>query len=133
MAPTAGKRGSVLVEASLASIPFFALLLGVLAAGYLVFTYNSVAFMAQQGVRWASVHGSASSQVATESTVQNYVRTQAAGLTSGNIVVVTTWPTNKNPGSTVSVNVSYPATPLLAWGLPASLTVQCTSTAAIIR
>lgn len=128
-----GARGSALVEASIVSVPFFALLLGVVAAGYLVFTYNSVAFMAQQGVRWASVHGSASSQPATATTVQNYVRGQAAGLTSGNIVVTTTWTPNKNPGSTVSVNVSYAATPVFTWSLPASLTMHCTSTAPVIR
>ena len=128
-----GERGSALVETSLVSLPFFALLLSVVAAGYLVFTYNSVSFMAQQGVRWASVHGSASSQPATASTVQNYVRTQAAGLDSTNIIVTTTWTPNENPGSTVSVNVSYTATPLFTWVLPNSLTMRCTSTAPVIR
>ncbi|MGB9455270.1 MAG: TadE/TadG family type IV pilus assembly protein [Bryobacteraceae bacterium] len=127
------ERGSVLVEASLVSVPFFALLLGVLATGYLVFTYNSVSFMAQQGVRWASVHGNLSSQPATKATVQNYVRTQAAGLNSTSIIVVTNWSPDENPGSTVSVNVSYTATPLVGWALPASLTMQCTSTAAVIH
>ncbi len=127
------QRGSELVEASLVSLPFFALLLGVLAAGYLVFTYNSVAFMAQQGVRWASVHGNLSGQPATDATVQDYVRTQAAGLISTSIIVVTTWDPDENPGSTVSVNVSYAAEPLFKWALPASLTIECTSTAPVIR
>jgi len=84
-------------------------------------------------VRWASVHGSASSQPATANTVQDYVRSQAAGLTTGNIVVSTTWIPNKNPGSTVSVNVSYSAAPVFTWNLPASLTMQCTATAPVIR
>jgi Flp pilus assembly protein TadG len=127
------ERGSVLVEAAIVSIPFFALLLGVMAAGYLVFTYNSVSFMAQQGVRWASVHGSASSQKATGPAVQSYVRSQAAGLTTANIFVTTTWAPDQKPGSMVSVNVSYPAAPVFIWVLPASLTIQCTSTAPVIR
>jgi len=42
------RRGSSLVETALVTIPFFTMILGIIACGYLVFTYDSVAFAAQQ-------------------------------------------------------------------------------------
>jgi Flp pilus assembly protein TadG len=71
------RRGSSLVETALVTTPFFTLILGIIACGYLVFTYDSVAFAAQQGARWASVRGSTSGMAATAASVQAYVNGQA--------------------------------------------------------
>jgi Flp pilus assembly protein TadG len=127
------QRGSQLVEIALVTVPFFTLVLGVIAGGYLVFVYDSTAFMAQQGARWASVHGSSSSSPATAASVQSYVESQGAGLATGAVTVATTWSPNNSPGSTVTVQVSYAATSLSSLALPKHLTISSASSTTISK
>jgi Flp pilus assembly protein TadG len=125
------QRGSELVETALVTIPFFALILGIITAGYLVFTYGTVAFAAQQGARWASVRGASSGSPATAATVQTYVEGQAVGLSSNSLAVQTTWSPNNQPGSTVTVQVTYTATPLASFNFPNSLSLSSSSSTTI--
>ena len=125
------QRGSGLVELALVSVPFFTLVLGSIAAAYLVFIYNTTAFAAEQGARWASVRGSSSVSPATAATVASFVDGEAAGLAAGSLTVQTTWSPNNNPGSTVTVQVSYAATPLSTLGFPHSLTISTSSSTTI--
>ena len=127
------QRGSTLVETALVTIPFFTLVLGIITAGYLVFIYNSTAFMAQQGARWASVRGSTSASPATAASVQSYVDTQAAGLVPGSVAVTTTWSPSNKPGSTVSVRVTYGAQPLSTLGFPNALSISSSSSTTISK
>jgi Flp pilus assembly protein TadG len=128
-----GQRGSGLVEIALISIPFFTVVLGLMASAYLVFLYNSTAFMAQQGVRWAAVRGSSSGTPATSASVQSYVQGEGVGLAPGAVTVTTAWSPNNNPGSTVSVTVSYAAVPLYTLAFPNNLTISATSSATISK
>jgi Flp pilus assembly protein TadG len=121
------------IEMALVSIPFFSLIVGVIGIAYVVFTYNSVAFMAQQGGRWASIHGSASGAQATSADVTSYVMSQAAGLAPGAVAVNTTWTPNASPGSTVKVDVVYSITDALASVVPVPISFHCSSTVTIIR
>jgi Flp pilus assembly protein TadG len=127
------QRGSSLVEIALVSIPFFTLVLGIITAGYLVFLYNSTAYMAQQGARWASVRGSSSDSPATAAAVASYVDGQAAGLSPGSLTVNTSWSPNNNPGSTVTVQVIYAAQPLARLAFPGSLNISSSSSTAISK
>ncbi len=67
------ERGSVLVETTLMMSLFLGLMLGIFATGYLIFTFNSLTFMAEQGARWAAVRGSTSGHPADAAAVQSYV------------------------------------------------------------
>jgi Flp pilus assembly protein TadG len=126
------QRGAGLVEIALVTIPFFTLVLGVITAGYLVFLYNSTAYMAQQGARWASVHGSSSGSPATAATVATYVDGLAAGFVPGSLTVTTTWSPNNSPGSTVSVQVAYAAQALSTLGFPSrSFTISSSSSTTV--
>jgi len=127
------QRGSVLVETTLVMTLFLSLVLGVITLGYLIFTYNSLAFMSQQGARWAAVHGSSSTQPATQNTVQSYVLGQGAGLATSSLTVQTVWTPNTNPGSTVSVTVTYLASPLATNFLKNTLTLKSTFSTTITR
>jgi Flp pilus assembly protein TadG len=127
------QRGSGLVEVALISIPFFTVVLGLMAAAYLVFLYNSTAFIAQQGARWAAVRGSTSGTPATSTAVQNYVQGEGVGLAQGAVTVTTVWSPNNNPGSTVSVTVNYAAVPLYTLAFPNTLTISATSSATITK
>jgi Flp pilus assembly protein TadG len=127
------QRGSGLVEIALVTIPFFTLVLGIITAGYLVFLYNSTAYMAQQGARWASVRGSSSGSPATAATIATYVDGQAAGFATGSLTVNTTWSPNNNPGSTVTVQVGYSAPTLFTLAFPRSLNISSSSSTTISK
>jgi Flp pilus assembly protein TadG len=131
--PDNQRRGSTLVEAALVTIPFFTLILGIIACGYLVFTYDSLAFGAQQGARWASVRGSTSGTPATTASVQAFVNGQVPGLVPASLSVQTTWSPDNKPGSTVTVQVSYTAAPLSTLSLPNTLTIRSSSSTTVSR
>ena len=122
-----------MVEVALVATLFFALVFGVITVAYLVYAYNSVGFMAQQGARWASVRGNASGSPASASAVKSYVLTQGTGLDTTALTVTTTFTPDQNPGSTVKVVVTYAATPLVSTFLPATLNLTGSSAVAISR
>jgi Flp pilus assembly protein TadG len=96
-------RGSNLVEFALASTVFFMTLFGVIIFGIGVWQYNMVSDLAQEGARWASVHGSTSGSPAAEAGVQTYVQSRAPFT-----VTVTTSPPTVGPsGSTITVHVQH--------------------------
>jgi Flp pilus assembly protein TadG len=131
--PDNRRRGSSLVEAALVTVPFFMLILGIIASGYLVFTYDTLAFAAQRGVRWASVRGSTSGMTATAAAIQDYVTGQAPGLAPASLNVQTVWSPDNKPGSTVTVQVTYTAVPLSTLSLPQTLTLSSSSSTTISR
>lgn len=127
------RRGSSLVETAFVTVPFFVLILGIIASGYLVFTYDTVAFAAQQGARWASVRGSTSGMAATAAAVQDYVTGQTPGLAPGSLEVKTVWSPDNKPGSTVTVQVTYTAVPLSTLSLPQTVALSSSSSTTISR
>jgi Flp pilus assembly protein TadG len=129
----AHQRGSTLVETALVTLAFLTTVFGLMSVSYLIFTYNSMAFLAQQGSRWASVRGNNSGQPATSATVQAFVLTQAAGFNTQQLTIQTTWSPDENPGSTVTVAVTYNATPFFGSFLPSTLTFKSTSALPISR
>jgi len=100
------QSGSAIVEFTLVALMFFMLSLGLAEMGRAVFDYNIVSSLAREGVRWASVRGSASGHAATDVNISNYVKSKASGM---NLTVTVTWtPANDNsPGKTVNVQVLY--------------------------
>ena len=77
--------GQTLVEFALASVLFFITIFGTIEYGRGVWEYNMISDLAQEGARWASVHGSSSSSPAscsgTGQTVQSYVQSRSPGFT----------------------------------------------------
>src|SRR2546425_5110466 len=98
------QSGSAIVEFTLISLMFFMLTFGLVEFGRAVFDYSMVSSLSREGVRYASVRGSASGHAATATDVSTYVQGKAVGLP---VTVTTTWTPNNNPGSTVSVQVQY--------------------------
>ena len=96
-------RGENLVEFALASTVFFMTLFGIIIFGIGVWQYNMVADLAQEGARWASVHGSTSASPADQAAVQTYVQSRAPF----NVTVTTTPTTVGASGSTVTVRVQH--------------------------
>ena len=91
-----GERGQSLVEFALVSPLFFLTLFGAIECGLVVWQYNTVSALAQEGARWASVRGSAAGTPATNGTVQTFVQGRAVGI---NPTVTTTWPDGGSPSN----------------------------------
>jgi Flp pilus assembly protein TadG len=94
-------RGQSLVEFALVSTVFFMTMFGTIIFGIGVWRYNMVADLAQEGARWASVHGTTSLSPATQVGVQTYVQSRAPF----NVTVTTTPAAVGAAGSTITVRV----------------------------
>ncbi|MCU1269411.1 MAG: hypothetical protein JWN74_705 [Acidobacteriaceae bacterium] len=130
------QRGQAAVEFALTITVLFFLLLGMLELTMFVYTYSVLADAAKEGVRYAIVHGSSTSDPvsgtasstswpacttpATGSllaTVQTYAVASLHSTSTMNIYACYPDGSNK-PGSAVQVSVSYPYQPLFGLGWP---------------
>src|SRR5947199_10166701 len=75
-----GQRGSAIVEFTLVSLMFFALVFGLVEFGRALFAYSTVSSAAREGVRYASVHGSDSKSPASKEDIRNDVLRKTRGL-----------------------------------------------------
>lgn len=101
-----GERGEALLEFAYASVVFFTTIFGILFFGQAIWRYNLVSNLAQEGARYAAVHGQQSGSPVSTADVSSFVAGRAVGLT----VTVTTplgAPSTIARGNPVSVLVSH--------------------------
>lgn len=126
-----GRRGQGSAEFALVLTPCLALIFGIINFALALYCYDFVCYSAQQAARYATVHGATAPTVVSVSDVQSYVNTLVAGvLNTSNVNVTTTWSPDNQPGSTVTVTVSYNYPPLTS--LVSSVTIPLTRTAAMV-
>jgi Flp pilus assembly protein TadG len=106
---------------------------GTIQFSVVVFGYNSVAFAARAGTRYAIVNGSSSPSPCTAAQVQTVVLENLAGIPTAVVTVTTTWISNNNPGSTVKVVVSANFSPMVKWVMPSTINVNSTSEMIILQ
>ena len=82
------ERGETLVEFALAALLFMVTIFGTLDLGWTVWQYNMVSNLAQEGARYAAVHGLTSGSPKTEAQVATWVQGRTAGM--GGVTVTTT-------------------------------------------
>jgi Flp pilus assembly protein TadG len=119
-------RGSELLEFAAASVIFFTIAFGTIEFGLGVWQYNMTSDLAQEGARWAAVHGSSSASPGSLAQLQAYVQSRSPGFP----VTVTAVPDNPSsvgPGGTIAVSVNSSFSPVTA--LIPSATLNLTSTA----
>jgi len=115
------QRGSSLPETAIVMGVLLALMFGIIDFGRATYTYAFVAQLARQGARWAIVRGSQCSALdhcnASQTDVQNYVRSLSQGATVKNNITVPPLgysgcppgsTASNAPGCTISVTVTYP-------------------------
>jgi Flp pilus assembly protein TadG len=124
--------GNAIVESGLCFLLCMTIFIAIMEFGMGIFTYNFVSYAAREGARYASARGSLSTSPATSDSIQTMVRNQAVALDTSKVSVSTTWNPNNTPGNTVTVNVSYPITPLVGF-LLGNITVGATSTMPIAQ
>jgi Flp pilus assembly protein TadG len=116
-----GEAGQSTVEFALILLLFLMVILGIFEGSRLIFDYNIVSEAAREGVRYATVRGSAcalpdgSSCTASATQISGYVQSKAVGRP---VTVNVTWPAPPDPGSTVVVQVTSSFTPVV-WFIPA--------------
>lgn len=122
------ERGETLIEFAFASVIFLTMIFGALEFGIAVWNYNLVSNLAQEGARYAAVHGQQSGSPIDITAVGTFVQARAVGLS-----VSTTMPAAPNtlaPGSLVEVRVSHTLSVggglLPFWNFPVSSTARMT-------
>ncbi|HYB91567.1 MAG TPA: TadE family protein [Candidatus Binataceae bacterium] len=124
-------RGQSSAEFALLVLPCLVLIFGIINFSLALYSYDFVCYSAQQAVRYAIVHGSASSSPANSAAITSYVDGLVDGvLNTNSLTVTTTWSPNNNPGSVVTVQVSYTFTPIASF--VSSLSIPMSRTAAMV-
>ena len=126
------RAGNTILESGLCILLFLTIFIAIMEFGMGIYTYNFVSYAAREGSRYASTRGSLSASPTTADAIQTMIRNQVVALDSTQLSVTTTWNPNNTPGNTVTVNVSYPITPLLGFVL-GNITVGATSTMMIAQ
>ena len=124
-----GQRGETLLEFAFASVIFFTMVFGAVEFGIAVWHYNLVSDLAQEGARYAAVHGQYSGQSIDEATVNEHVQSRATSLLVGTTATTPSGPPNmKSPGEMIEVRVDYTISAgggfLPVWSIPIHSTAQ---------
>lgn len=128
-ARTRSQRGQVLIEFAFASLIFLTMVFGALEFGVAVWNYNLVSDLAQEGARYAAVHGAHSGSPVDQAAVNAFVQARASGLLSG--VIATTpagAPSTLSAGEVVEVRVDYTivvgGSVLPTWNIPVATSAR---------
>ena len=127
------QKGATMVEYALVLLLFLTALYAIMEFGRFIFAYNVLAGATREGARYAIVHGNKSGSAATASDIQDKVRTWAVGLDTTSLSVTTTWAPGNGPGSTVSIQSSYPLTPMTGLIFTSPITIGSHSQMVISR
>jgi Flp pilus assembly protein TadG len=132
-----GEYGSTLVEAALSITLLIGMMIGVMAGGFMLYTYHFLSYAARNGARYATVRGSACDNSngmpdcpnVTGAQVQTYVRSlRQLGISAGQLTVTTTWPNGTdNPGDPVKVTAQYPFPLVVPFVISRTVNMQSTS------
>ena len=127
-----GERGETLVEFALALVVFLMTLLGTAQFGIIVFRYNMMSDLAQEGARWASVRGGGSgAMAASQADVQTYVQSRALGMSVS--VTTSVAPSTLKAGDTIQVQVQHSFNPFTSIVRTGGFTVQSTAQMVMYR
>jgi Flp pilus assembly protein TadG len=108
-----GNRGETLIEFALASTLFLMTIFGTMTFGIVVFRYNMLSDLAQEGARRASVCGVHSGLGSANCDVDAFVRARALGISLNSVTVTpSTYRTTLDAGETVTVQVTHTFSPL---------------------
>ena len=107
---TVRRRGAIALETALVTSVLFLLILGVIVLGMGVFRYQEMSFLAREGARWASVHGTGyasdtGNAAATATDIYtNAIQPKLAILDASKLTYSVTWTTSNAPSHTVTTN-----------------------------
>lgn len=127
--------GQAALETALSMTILFMTIVGTIDFGLMAFVYNQLAYLAQEGARYASVRGSSlpTASQATTSSISTYVTGLAVALPQP-LTITTTWENNANtPGNWVRVQVQHPLTLIGPWMPTGSQNLGATAQITVVR
>lgn len=107
------RRGSTLLEGAFVYPILSFFLLALVVGGMGMFRYQEVAWLAREGSRYAAVHGAKYQQVTGKPAAKasdvynNAILPKVVGLDTSQLKYQVTWNPDNQPGSTVTVTVTY--------------------------
>jgi Flp pilus assembly protein TadG len=137
--PTArDERGATLIEFAFACMVFFMVVFFLIQFGIVVWRYNHVSNLAQEGARYAIVRGAINTTAcaaytdvgcsASEANVQDFVVSRSLGLVVASDVSTTAAPSSLDGGETIGVTVASSYTPAVPFVNFTLTTLNLTST-----
>ena len=102
-------RCTACIEFGLLAPGFFIVTSGIMDFGRMMWLSNTVEHAAAEATRFAAVHGSNKATVATTQTITDFAQGQAELIPPSDMNIAVSWnPTNNNnPGSSVTVLITY--------------------------
>jgi Flp pilus assembly protein TadG len=107
------ERGAAAAEFAIILPVFFLLVMGAVDFGRAFWTKNTLANVAREATRYASVRSLRSQDPATLTKIKGVILGQSGPLDPEKMVVTASWTPTNNPGGSVRVDVSYPFEPVL--------------------
>ena len=101
------RRGTAVIEFAFVAPVLFALTIGTIDVGRLVWSASMLHHMAREATRYASVRGADSNNPVTDADIRTYVENRIIGMAANDVSVATTWTPNNSPGGTVLVELDY--------------------------
>ena len=101
------RRGTTAVEFAFVAPVLFALTIGTIDVGRLVWSASMLHHMAREATRYASVRGADANSPVSEADIEAYVKNRLIGIAANQVNVTTTWTPNNNPGGTIQVQLDY--------------------------
>jgi Flp pilus assembly protein TadG len=107
------RSAATMLECAFVYPILFLFVIGLMVGGLGIFRYQEVAWLAREGARYASVHGAKYQQVtgkpaATPADVyQSAILPKMVSLDPSQLSYQVTWSPNNQPGSTVTVTITY--------------------------
>jgi len=128
-------RGQTLLEFALASVVFFITVFGTIEFGLAIYRYNMLSDLAQEGARWAAVHGSTSTltPAGTAANLQAFVQSRAPGFTVVATATPTANPSGTSPGQIITVRVTSTFAPVTSFIPGATLNLESTARMTVFR
>jgi Flp pilus assembly protein TadG len=107
------ERGAAAAEFAMILPLFFLMVMGSVDFGRAFWTKNTLANVAREATRYASVRSLRSQDPATLTKIKGVILGQSGPLDPDKMVVTASWTPTNNPGASVRVDVSYPFEPVL--------------------
>jgi Flp pilus assembly protein TadG len=128
----ATQSGSAIVEFALVVPLYFMIIFALVQLGIVFAGYCGAQYAAQQGVRYAIVHGSESSNPCSGATISAYVAPYLWAAQRNSSTVTATWNPNNGAGSTVTVSITLTYQTGLPFSALHTLTVGTTAQGTIL-
>jgi Flp pilus assembly protein TadG len=101
------RRGTAAIEFAFVAPVLFALTIGTIDVGRLVWSASMLHHMAREATRYASVRGAEANNPVSAADMETFVKNRLIGIAGSDVTVTTTWTPNNNPGGTVQVQLDY--------------------------